>query len=72
MKTIQLDQEFIDKIVLDELKDYRETLKENIRDYCAEPFPQPFVTEDFNHNVRALAALDIIIDEYTVPHGNQQ
>ena len=72
MKTIQLDQEFIDKIVLDELKDYREIMKESIQDYYAQRNPQPFVTEDFNHNVRALAALDIVIDEYTVPHGNQQ
>ena len=65
MKTIQLDQEFIDKIVLDELKDYREIMKESIRDYFAQRNPQPFVTEDFDRAVRALAALDIVISEYT-------
>jgi hypothetical protein len=67
MKTIELPQEFLDKIVLDELTDYREIMKESIRDYYAQRNPQSFVTEDFDRSVRALAALDIVIAEFTPP-----
>ena len=67
MKTIQLNQEFIDKIVLDELKDYREILRKNLQDYYAEAHNEPFMWEDINHQIRSIAALDVVIDEYTVP-----
>ena len=67
MKNIQLTQEFIDKIVLDELNDYRETLRKNLQDYYAEAHKEPFMWEDINHQIRSIAALDVIIDEYTVP-----
>ena len=70
MKTIQLDQEFIDKIVLDELKDYREVMVKNLQeDFASEKYTEleAFRQEDFNRHVFVIAALDIIIDEYTVP-----
>ena len=70
MKTIQLDQEFLDKIVLDELKDYREVMVKNLQeDFASEKYTEleAFRQEDFNRHVSVIAALDIIIDEYTVP-----
>ena len=70
MKTIQLDQEFLDKIVLDELKDYREVMVKNLQeDFASEKYTEleAFRQEDFNRHVFVIAALDIIIDEYTVP-----
>ena len=70
MKTIQLDQEFLDKIVLDELRDYREVMVKNLQeDFASEKYTEleAFRQEDFNRHVSVIAALDIIIDEYTVP-----
>ena len=68
MKTIQLDQEFIDKIVLDELRDYRETMIKNLQDDCVDQKyikVEQFMREDFNRHVSVIAALDIIIGEFT-------
>ena len=65
MKTIQLNQEFIDKIVLDELKEYRKIMLGNMVDYY-EP-DEPHVREDLNRHIMVIAAIDIVIDEYTVP-----
>jgi hypothetical protein len=61
MKTIQLDQEFIDKIVVQELKEYKEVILSNMRDY--EP---PYMSEDLDRHIMVIAALDIVIREYTV------
>ena len=63
MKTIQLDQEFIDKIVLDELTAYREVLVGNMVDYY-EP-DEPHIREDLNRHIMVIAAIDIIIGEFT-------
>jgi len=63
MKTIQLDQEFIDKIVLDELKAYREVLVGNMVDYY-EPY-EPHIREDMSRHIMVIAAIDIIIGEFT-------
>jgi len=65
MKNIQLTQEFLDKIVLDELKEYREVMLGNILDYYS---PEPHVREDLNRHIMVIAALDILIKEFTVPY----
>lgn len=70
MKTIQLDQEFIDKIVLGELKDYREVMVKNLQDDCVDQKyikVEQFMREDFNRHVSVIAALDIVINEFTPP-----
>ena len=64
-KTIQLPQEFIDSIVLQELKDYREVLVDNMRDYYSSE--EPYMREDTNRHVMVIAALDIIIGEFAEP-----
>lgn len=66
-KTIELDQDFIDKIVVQELKAYRDVLHKNLLDFYATAEKEPFMWEDINHQIRSIAALDVIIDEYTEP-----
>jgi hypothetical protein len=63
-KTIQLDQDFIDKIVLDELKDYRQILHDNLDEYYVTKDREPYMREDINDHIRVIAALDVVINSY--------
>jgi hypothetical protein len=63
-KTIQLDQDFIDKIVLDELKQYRQILHDNLDEYYVTKDREPYMREDINDHIRTIAALDVVINSY--------
>jgi hypothetical protein len=64
--TIELDQDFIDKIVLDELKDYRQILHDNLDEYYVTKDREPYMREDINDHIRTIAALDVVIAGYEV------
>jgi hypothetical protein len=65
MKTIELPQEFLDKIVLDELTAYREVLVSNMVDYYLPENTEAYLREDMSRHIMVIAAIDIIIGEFT-------
>ena len=63
-KTIELDQDFINKLLVEDLKDYRESLYKSVEDYFLSKERAPYLEEDLHHHLRMISALDVVISGY--------
>lgn len=64
-KTIELSQDFIDEIVVKELQEWRSLLNNQLEEYYALPEREPFQERDIADTLRSIAAIDVVLNDYS-------